>query len=106
MTILVVSAWAIKPEKQDEFTQLWQKYLKYKKENPETFKELKSLKLFTQTFGGIYGAYVELGEYNSLADYEKLQARIMKDKGYAKLLQEFLLIVDPATVTSNVWTAT
>jgi len=105
MTILVVSTWVVKPEKQEEFMQLWQRHLKYRKENPEMFKELKSFKLFTQTFGGISGAYVELVEYNSLADYEKLIAKISKDKGFMKMLQEFILLIDPDTLSENVWNA-
>jgi len=47
--------------KQDEFMPLIQRYLKYIKENPERFKEIKSIKLFTQRFGGIFGAYIFYG---------------------------------------------
>ena len=102
MTVFEVGIWVVKPEKQAEFTKLWKRFLKYLKENPKMFKELKSIKLFTQTLGGITGAYVELAEYDSLADYEKLNKRTLKDAGYMKLFQEFMLIIDPATLTSSV----
>ena len=70
MTIFEVSTFVIKPEKKKEFTQLWKKQLKMIKKNKKMFKELKSLKLFTHMFGGVYGAYVELGEYDVTENYE------------------------------------
>ena len=103
MGVVMVNTWVIKPEKQAEFTQMWKRYLKYVKENPEEFKELKSIKLFTQTFGGIYGAYVELVEYESLTDYEKLIVRILKDEGFMKIFQELMLLMEPGTFSLNVW---
>jgi len=56
-------------------------------------------------FGGTYGAYVMLTEYNSLADFEKLNNRVMKDPAFMKLYQEVMLLIDPVTYTCNVWTA-
>jgi len=103
MGVVMVNTWVIKPEKQAEFKQMWKRYLKYVKENPEKFKELKSIKLFTQTFGGIYGAYVELVEYENLADYEKLIVRILKDEGFMKIFQELMLLMEPGTFSLNVW---
>ena len=105
ITILVVNTWVVKPEKEGEFTKLWQRYLKYIKENPKTFKEVKSLKLFTQMLGGIYGAHVELIEYDSLTDLEKLLTRIFKDKEFMKVMQEIMLIIEPASYSINVWNA-
>jgi len=104
MTILVFETWVVKPEKQAEFAKLWQRYLKYIKDNPKLLKEMKWRKSFTQMFGGTYGAYVELSEYNSLADYEKLNNRLMKDPGFLKIFQDAMLFMDPATYTCNVWT--
>jgi len=103
MGVVIVNTWVVRPEKQAQFPQLWKKYLKYVKENSEKFRELKSIKLFTQTFGGVYGAYVELVEYNSLADYEKLISRILKDKGFMKIFQEIMLFMEPGTFSLNVW---
>jgi hypothetical protein len=66
---------------------------------------MKSFKIYTQTFGGIGGSSVELVECESLADYETFQARIKKDKEYMKIYQEFMLLVDPATMTDSVLTS-
>ena len=103
MTVVVVWKWVVKSEKQEEHNRMMQRYLKWIKENP--IKELKSFKVFTQTFGGIAGSYVELLEYDSFADYEKVQARLLKDKEYMEILQEFMLVIDPAKLSVNVWNA-
>lgn len=66
---------------------------------------MKSHKLFTQTVGGISGEHIELVEYDYLADYEKRVTRILKDDGFMKLLQEFKLLIEPATYYVNVWNA-
>lgn len=105
MTILVIGTWLVRPEKQVEFNRLWKRFLEYMKKSPKMFKEVKSLKFFTQTFGGIMGSHVELAEYESLADYETFQAKMKKSKEYMKLLQEFMLLVDPTTITESVLTA-
>lgn len=104
MTIVVQETFVVKPEKQAEFTKLWKRYFKYVKDNPKLFKEMKWSKSFTQMFGGTYGAHVELMEFNSLADMEKLNNRTMKDPGLMKLYHEMMLLIDPVTYTSNVWT--
>lgn len=103
MTIFEVSTFVVMPEKEKEFTQLWQRLLKMIKKNKKMFKELKSLKLFTQMFGGVTGTYVELAEYDSLADYEKLDTRILKDEGFMKLYQKFGSLLQPGTISSSIW---
>ena len=82
---------------------LMQRYLKYKKENPDKFKEMKSFKIFTQMFGA--GAYVLMWEYDSLADFEKVFTRMSKDEEWMKLNQEMMLLIDPATLSANLWNA-
>jgi len=104
MTVFEVSQWVVKPEKQEEFTKLLKKSLKYMKDNPKMFKEVKSHKIFTQTFGGIYGAYVAMAEYGSLADYERSGRRTQKDEALTKMNKEFMLLIEPSTLSSNLWT--
>ncbi|NIO38211.1 hypothetical protein GTO27_11005 [Candidatus Bathyarchaeota archaeon] len=106
MTILAVEKWVAKPEKQKEHTQIMQKFRKFIKDNPAKFKEVKSIKEFTQMFGDISGMHIWLVEYDSLADYERLNARMNKDKGAAKLNQEWLELIDPTTVSVDIWSTT
>ena len=103
MGILVVGTMVTKPENRDALLQLWQKFFAYMRKNTELFQEVKSFKVFSQMFGGAANGFVELVEYDSLADYEKLHERLQKDSGYVKLIQEFLQLVDPATLSEQVW---
>jgi len=75
----------------------------YKKENPERFKEMKSKKIFSQLFGGISGGYIEIIEFDNMADAEKYMARELEDEGFMKLYQEAMLLLVPATYSMNVW---
>ena len=102
MAVFIVETFVVKPEKQKEFMPLWKKMLKFIKENPKMFKG-KSGKLFTQMFGGVYGTYVSLFEYDSLADLEKEMTATMKDERLMKMMQEFMLLVVPNTYTTNIW---
>ena len=75
------------------------------KKNKKMFKELKSLKLFTQMFGGVYGAYVELGEYDSVADCDKLFVNLLKDEEWKKLYQKFISLIETGTYSISIWNA-
>jgi len=105
MTIFVVETYVVKPGKQGELMLLLQRMREYKEKNPEAFKEMKSKRIFSQMFGGVSGGYVELDEFDSVADAEKYIARMYKDEGFMKLLQEALQLVVPATYSLNVWKA-
>ena len=105
MSVFIVDTYVVKPEKQEEFMALIQRMLKYRKEKPEKFKELKSWKLFSQRFGGIGGAYIGMGEFDNMADAEKYGTRVSKDEAYMKMWQELMLLIVPATYSVNVWNA-
>lgn len=106
MTILAVEKWVAKPEKQKEHIQIMQKWRQFIKDNPAMFKEVKSIKEFTQMLGGISGMHIWLVEYDSIADYERVNARTNKDEGATKLMQEWLELLDPTTVSVDIWSAT
>jgi hypothetical protein len=103
MTVFIVETYVVKPEKQAEFKSLPRKWQKYMKENTEKLKEMKSWKLYTQTFGSISGAYIEQVEYDSLAEHEKCNARLLKDQEYLKLYQEAMALIDTATFSMSAW---
>ena len=105
MTILTVDKWMVKPEKQEEHKRLMQKFHKFMKKNAEKFKDMKLLGEYTQMFGGVSGMYVWLVEYPSLADIEKVSKRMEKDAEAKKLMQEWMPLIDPASISTNVWTA-
>ena len=104
MTIFEVETFVAKPEKQGELMALWQKSLKYMKENPEKTKA-KSMKICTQVLGGAHGGYVVMSEYDSVADWEKEYATMMQDKTQMKMFQEFQALIVPGTFSINIWSS-
>ena len=102
MSVFIVDSYVVKPERQEEFMPLMRRIVKYRKENPERFKELKSWKLFS-LFGGIGGTYIGMGEFDSLTDIEKYMMRVSEDKAMMKMWQKLMLLIVPATYTMNLW---
>ena len=105
MSVFVVDTHVVKPEKQEEYTSLMNRVSRYMKENPQTFGELKSWKVFAQTFGGIAGGHVQLWEYQNMADIEKSMNSMFKDKGFMEIKRELDSLIEPVTHSWNVWTA-
>ena len=103
MSVYLVETYVVKAEKQAEFTPLLNKFLKYKKGHPKLFKGLKSWKLYKQNYGGISGMYIEMWEYESLGDLEKINTRIFKDAGMKKIATHFHQLVEPATFSASIW---
>ncbi len=103
MSVFAVVRYVVKSEKQTEFKALTRKYLEYLKD-PEKSKELKSWKLFVQTLGGIANTYIEMMEFDSVADVEKWNTRMMNNEEFMKnIYQEFMRIIEPTTYSRNVW---
>ena len=105
MSVFVIETYVVKPEKHGEYKSLIQTLIKYKKENPELFKEVKSFRLFHQMFGGLAGAYIEMWEFDSMADLEKCWMKESKDKDFMKIHKEFMLLIEPTTFSINVLSA-
>jgi hypothetical protein len=105
MGVFVVETYLVAPEKREKFKLLMQRLLEYKKENPKLFEEVRSLKLFAQMFGGIAGTYIEMWEFDSMADLEKCWKREDQDAGFMKIHKEFLQLIDPTTFSMKIWHA-
>ena len=103
MSVFVIETYVVKLGKQEELVSLLHRIRKYKEENPERFKEMKSKRIFSQMFGGISGGYIEMNEFDNMADAEKYMTRVSKDKGFMKLYQDAKLLLVPATYSLNVW---
>ena len=105
MSVFVVETYLVAPEKRGKFKLLMQRLLEYKQENPKLFEEVRSWKLFAQIFGGIAGTYIEMWEFDSMADLEKCWKREDKDEGFMKIHQQFLQLIDPTTFSMKIWTS-
>jgi len=105
MSIFVFYKWVVKPEKQEEHRQLMQEWREYVKNNPEIYKEMKSWREFTQMFGCNCGSYIWLVEYDSIADYEKVPLKILKDEEAMKFQQNWMQFIDPISLSMDIWNA-
>jgi len=103
MSVFIIETYVVKPEKQEEFISALKRILNYKTENPEKFKEMKSKKIFSQMFGDISGKYIEINEFDNMADAEKYMAREEKDEEFMRLYQEAKLLLVPATYSLTIW---
>jgi len=106
MTVFVVETYVIKPEKQAEFVaykEKWKKFFAYKENRPQLFEGVKSYKIFSQMLGGNWGGYVEMWEFENLAELEKFFNRVMQSDYMTTLYPEFASLIVPATYSMNIW---
>lgn len=105
--VFVVESYVIKPEKQEDFAaykRKWKKFFAFEKKLP-LLREVKSHRLFAQLFGGNFDGYVELWEFEGLADVEKFFGKIMKSDYMTKLAPEFVSLVVPGSRVMSIWSS-
>jgi len=106
MTVFLVEIYVIKPEKQAEFTaykEKWKKFFRYKEGNVQRFEGVKSYRMFSQMLGGNVGGYVEMWEFENLADCEKFFNKVMQSDYTTKLYPEYASLLVPAAYSMNIW---
>jgi hypothetical protein len=90
MAIFMLEQYTIRSDKLNEFGGFIKKYLAWLDERrPTLYKEVKSHKMISQMFGGNFGKYMEIWEYESIADCKKCFSRRMQDK---ELMTDFFQI--------------
>jgi len=100
----MVEIYIVKPDKLDEFAAVGKKYIEWTKKRPDLFKDVKSWKLFAQMIGGNYGGFVEMWEFENMADGEKHMNRMMQDKEFmTEFYPAFMALIVPGTHSMNVW---
>ena len=103
MTIFWVDTYVIKPDKLGEFTAFIKKAVTWMKKHPEMFKEMKSHKLFSHVLGGKWGGYVEMYEFENLADFEKWMNRMMQSDFMTTLYPEVASLTVPGSEYTEIW---
>jgi len=104
MAVFMVETYVVKPEKQTDFTVWIKKYFAGIKKHPQLFKEVKSHKMFAQMLGGSWGGYVEMWEFESVADCEKCLNRVLQDKEWMTTLwAEAVAFVVAGTHSMSIW---
>jgi hypothetical protein len=103
MSIIMVETYVVHSDKSTKFTTLLNEFLKFKKAHPQLFKGVKSWKLYKQDYGQPAGMYVEMWEYENLAQLEETNSRIFSDEGIKKISTAFHKLVEPATFSAAIW---
>ena len=103
MSIILVETYVVRAEKRAEFTPLLNEFLKFKEAHPQLFAGLKSWKLHKQDYGQPSGMYIEMWEYENLAQFEEIDRRIFSDEGMERISTAFHQLVEPATFSANIW---
>jgi len=100
----MVHQYAVKPEKLGEFAAWGNKYFAWAQGRQDLFKEVKSLKVFSQMLGASMGGCMEMWEFESLTDLEKWSGKFSLDKERLVWQQQWLAMVVPGTWSSSIWT--
>ena len=103
MSIFNVVTFVVRPEMQSKATQLMKELREHFFNNKEIYKEVKSMNFFTQLYGGTYGTFIDLEEYDSFAACEEAQKTMEKDEVVMKIYQELIELFEPITYSINVW---
>jgi hypothetical protein len=101
--IFRVESYVVKSERREEFTSVLNEYLRYRETRPDLFKGLKSWRIWRQEYGAVAGMYMEMAEFDSLAELETTANRIHQDEGMKKIIREFYELVDPARLSDSIW---
>jgi hypothetical protein len=103
MSVLVVETYVVRAERRDDYDPALLEFLDFKGRNPELFLGLVSWRLWKQEYGGVSDMYVEMWEYESLTEMERVSDRIFADEGMKKISRGFHQLVEPATFTAAIW---
>jgi len=106
LSVFLVETYVLKPEKQAElaaYKRKWRKFFGYKDGRLLAFKEVKSHRMFSVLIGGNFDGYVEMFEFESLAELEKFFSRLVKSGYVTKLSPEFTGLIVPGSRSTCVW---
>jgi len=108
MSFVSVRTYGIKDGKRAEHLAMMKKFRKIifdeKKADPKFFEGLISLRLFEQEYGGVAGTYVEMCEFKSMENMEKMEKRIFEHKEIKELMTEWHKMKDHHTpITQSIW---
>lgn len=103
MSVVLVETYVARAEKLTEFTTLLDEFLKFKEAHQQLFDGAKSSRLYKQDYGQPAGMYIEMWEYENLAQLEEIDRRIFSDEGMKKISTAFHKLVEPATFSATIW---
>jgi antibiotic biosynthesis monooxygenase (ABM) superfamily enzyme len=100
MTVFIISTYNVSPEKRAEHTAWGKNLVASMKNQPDQFKEVKSLRVCHQKTGD-KTKYIALWEFKNTADSKKWEKRFHK-KQIAKS-PEFMALIVPDSFATHLW---
>jgi hypothetical protein len=98
-----VENYVIKLDKYFEFFAFAKKFEAYMHDHKDLFKEVKSHKFFMHSIGGKMGGFVEMTEFENLADLEKWQNKLMQSDFVTTIFPEFASFQVAGTYSTAIW---
>jgi len=103
MAVFLVESWLVKEGREEEHEKRCIKILSYIKENRNKFKELKSARMFRVFTGRQYNMFIYIQEFESLAEMEKFDKKITRDKVYTNIIKEWQSLIEKQSVKAEIW---
>ena len=77
--------------------------LKQHFDSEEKYSAVRSMRFFTQIYGGTYGTFMDLEEYDSFTACEETQKVMESDGLVMRIYRDLVSIIDPTTYSINAW---
>jgi len=103
MSAVLVETYVVRSEQASHFHPLLAKFLAYKTDHPHLFAGLKSWNLYKQEIGHPAGMYIEMWEFETLAEMDLVNERVFGDPGMKAIQTAFHDLVEPSTFNASIW---
>ena len=99
MVFVNIGTYTVSQDRREEFLGLMKRISEHMRKNPEVFRPIKSHRLYTREFGGVYGDFVDMWEFENWTEYENYLKTYGSDKAWAGLWGEVMRLVEPSSHT-------
>jgi len=103
MSIFTVATYYVRPEDRKKYLAAMEKLRKRLAKDRRTFRSVKSWRLFSQMYGGIYTSFVDIWEYESMAAQEKFEREWMEGGKLEEFGEVYLRLVKGSTMSWSIW---
>ena len=100
MGIVVAFEAHVRYENRQEYLKLLEKREKFFEE----LEEIKSVKIYQQTFGGVADSYIELWEMDNMTDLDKFLPKVYRMEGFPELASMIHGLIEPGKLERKIWT--
>jgi hypothetical protein len=103
MTVFVVRTYTVKPECQKAHLEWGKKLVAMLKKQPKQFSKVRSMRVYSNKYGGAVGGFTAMWKFDSLADAQDWEQGFVEVKAEADLRSEFLGLIVPGSYTQALW---